>query len=598
MKTNTLQRLAVVASLACLVGPALQAQIPQLINYQGRVVSGSANFNGTGQFKFAIVGTVLFPEPHTATLWSNDGTGSNGSEPTSAVSLTVTNGLYSVLLGDTSLTNMTNIPATVFNNSNLLLRVWFNDGTHGSQQLSPDQRIAAVGYAMMAAGVPDGSITGTKIASSTITSANIVNGAIGGAQIASGAVGAAQMAAGAAASNLNASGQSGVASGGIVLSATNNNTALTSAGYVKIGTTTLGDSWQQDTNNSAPSGRHGQSAVWTGSEMIIWGGDNGVVNVNSGARYNPVTDTWMPTSTSGAPSPRDTHTALWTGSEMIVWGGFNSSTQSYLNDGGRYNPASDTWTVIPTAGAPSARESHSAVWTGTEMIVWGGFNGSTALNDGARFNPSANGGSGSWTSLSGASGTPPSARTNQSAVWTGSEMIIWGGSSSNTGGRYNPGTNSWTATSPTGAPSPRDTHTAVWTGNEMIVWGGSYYNGTTIVYLNDGGRYNPASNNWVGTQTAASPPGRAWHTAIWTGTEMIVWGGYNGSNDLNDGSRYNPSSNTWIATATPSNFTPSPRSSHSAVWTGSLMVIWGGDNYQNDTWSYAVNKTMFLYQKP
>jgi hypothetical protein len=79
---------------------------------------------------------------------------------------------------------------------------------------------------------------------------------------------------------------------------------------------------------------------------------------------------------------------------------------------------------------------------------------------------------------------------------------------------------------------------------------------------------------------------------------MIVWGGYNGSNDLNDGSRYNPSSNTWIATATPSNFTPSPRSSHSAVWTGSLMVIWGGDNYQNDTWSYAVNKTMFLYQKP
>ncbi len=53
-----------------------------------------------------------------------------------------------------------------------------------------------------------------------------------------------------------------------------------------------------------------------------------------------------------------------------------------------------------------------------------------------------------------------------------------------TGGRYNPGTNSWTATSLTNAPTPRDSHTAVWTGNEMIVWGAHY---------DDGGRYNPGT---------------------------------------------------------------------------------------------------------
>ena len=55
-------------------------------------------------------------------------------------------------------------------------------------------------------------------------------------------------------------------------------------------------------------------------------------------------------------------------------------------------------------------------------------------------------------------------------------MIVWGGYAvrpiSNTGGRYNPGTDSWTATSTTNAPTARDIHTAVWTGSEMIVWGG------------------------------------------------------------------------------------------------------------------------------
>ena len=64
-----------------------------------------------------------------------------------------------MLLGDTSLANMTAIPNAVFNNTDVRLRVWFNDGTNGSQLLTPDQRIAAVGYAMMAGNVPDGAIT-------------------------------------------------------------------------------------------------------------------------------------------------------------------------------------------------------------------------------------------------------------------------------------------------------------------------------------------------------------------------------------------------------------------------------------------------------
>src|SRR5438445_8587238 len=87
----------------------------------------------------------------------------------------------------------------------------------------------------------------------------------------------------------------------------------------------------------------------------------------------------------------------------------------------------------------------------------------------------------------------------------------------NTGGRYNPGTNSWTATTTINAPTARYDHTGVWIGNEMIVWGG---------FDNTGGRYNPGTDSWTATSTTNAPTGRSVHTAVWTESEMIVWGGY------------------------------------------------------------------------
>ena len=137
------------AVIALLVTGSARAQVPQLINYQGRVAVGATNFNGSGQFAFALVNTN-----GSTTYWSNDGTSTAGSQPTSSVTLTVTQGLYSLLLGDTTITHMTAIPNSVFANSDVRLRVWFSDGTHGFQLLTPDQRIAAVGYAMMAGSVP------------------------------------------------------------------------------------------------------------------------------------------------------------------------------------------------------------------------------------------------------------------------------------------------------------------------------------------------------------------------------------------------------------------------------------------------------------
>ena len=97
------------------------------------------------------------------------------------------------------------------------------------------------------------------------------------------------------------------------------------------------------------------------------------------------------------------------------------------------------------------------------------------------------------------------------------------------GGRYNPNTNSWTATSTVNAPSGRVAPKAVWTGTEMIVWGGVSFVGPGYVYFNTGGRYNPDTNTWTATSTVNAPEGRSSHTAVWNGGEMIVWGGQAGS---------------------------------------------------------------------
>jgi hypothetical protein len=90
-------------------------------------------------------------------------------------------------------------------------------------------------------------------------------------------------------------------------------------------------------------------------------------------------------------------------------------------------------------------------------------------------------------------------------VLTGNEMIVWGGWNGvnvfNTGGKYNPGIDSWTATSTANAPTARYVHTAVSTSDEMIVWGG--YNGS---YFNTGGRYCAQSGSPTPTPTATPTP--------------------------------------------------------------------------------------------
>ncbi len=360
-----------------------------------------------------------------------------------------------------------------------------------------------------------------------------------------------------------------------------------------------------------PEARRYHTAVWTGTEMIVWGGVNYIYYGRpyrfyvTGGRYVPSLDAWVPTSTgANVPSSREVHAAVWTGTEMIVWGGAayrGNYSWSYLDTGGRYSPLLDTWSPTSTgANAPTARAGHSLVWTGSEMIVWGGVGPDASgypsyLVTGARYDP----GTDTWLPTSTGTGNP-TPRSYQTAVWTGAEMIVWGGQGPgptgyyvelDSGGRYDPSADRWIDMPvAAGTPSARLRHTAVWTGREMIVWGGEQTVGGSNVYLNSGGRYDPATNRWTPVSTAAGvPEPRAAHTSVWTGSEMIVWGGVSpapfGFWKLSDtGGRYRPASDQWLPTSTGASL-PQPRWGHTAVWTGTEMIVWGGtgvDQNSND----------------
>src|SRR5437588_10207487 len=122
-------------------------QVPQLIRFQGRVTENGKSLDGVGEFKFSMINGS-----GDLTFWSNDDSGSAGREPSNAVPILVNDGLFSVTLGDTLLTNMLPVPVSVFTNPAVYLRVWFRPAKPAQkktfQVLEPDLRFTAVGYAM------------------------------------------------------------------------------------------------------------------------------------------------------------------------------------------------------------------------------------------------------------------------------------------------------------------------------------------------------------------------------------------------------------------------------------------------------------------
>jgi hypothetical protein len=318
----------------------------------------------------------------------------------------------------------------------------------------------------------------------------------------------------------------------------------------------------------APRSEYG--AVWTGKEMIVWGGYSGNTQYGDGAAYDPATRTWTKIA-AGPLVGEDLPVTVWTGKDMLIFGGSGASGAS--PDGAAYDPATNTWrklAPIPASLGNLTASGSYAVWTGKVMVAWGFFGKGGGAHGGgslaaATYDPAAN----SWTAGTAA---PAQAPLFGDAFWTGKEMIVWGQSPDSAGHlagyAYDPASRTWSTlpASPLG-PAGRQSMLAVWTGKYLVVGGGD----STTGLQKDAAAYDPVTNSWrrlphapVGFEGNGTAPD------IWTGAAVItiedaVPGGRPLSLDL--------TTRRWSLGSK----APVPRRQEAdEFWTGSEVLVWGG----------------------
>lgn len=235
-----------------------------------------------------------------------------------------------------------------------------------------------------------------------------------------------------------------------------------------------------------PEVRSGAATAWTGTELITWGGYlysgfSDEVSDDDGFAFDAATRTWRilppwPLSSRSFPA------SAWTGSELLVWGGWDLG-QNFFDDGAAYDPATDTWRALPPA--PIDGRMPFSVWTGRELVVWGSRWRDARRVDGAAYDPATN----AWRPIAAA----PIELTDATAVWTGEEMIVFGAalhggnfaeSETAIGEAYDPDADTWRRIVDSEL-SPQAS-TAAWNGREMIAWD----------YLNGSAAFDPGSDSW------------------------------------------------------------------------------------------------------
>jgi hypothetical protein len=335
-------------------------------------------------------------------------------------------------------------------------------------------------------------------------------------------------------------------------------------------------------------GRAGHTAIWTGKEMVIWGGSSDFDSdpFSDGAAFDPATRTWRMVPAAPIP-PRYDARAFWTGREMLIYGGSSVEENAILDDGGAWDPATNRWRAVP-ASPLGPRDGSVVTWAGDRLIVWGG---STVLpddapedaetelkNDGAAYVPATN----SWVPVPAA---PIVARTGADSVWTGTRFIVTGGYHEGDeddrldGAAFDPLSGAWTRVAD--RPTPGSC------GGGAVCEG--HWTGKVALFPVSGVVYDPAADRW---STMAAVPAREGpapgEPVVWTGQRLISWGisgeEIDDPGDSTDpaageapppvkGAAYDPVANRWQAFAT------GPLSSrviHTAVWTGDEMLVWGG----------------------
>jgi hypothetical protein len=214
------------------------------------------------------------------------------------------------------------------------------------------------------------------------------------------------------------------------------------------------------------------------------------------------------------PEQSGTEAVVWTGSRVIAWGGCGPYVPDECDPtdtGYAFDPGTEEWSAIPRA--PISSGAPQGVWTGREAI----FLDERTL-DGAAFDPAAR----SWRTLP----PPPVApRDNAVYVWTGSEVIVWGGGDredpmSLEGAAYDPAANSWRRIAT--APIALNQVSGTWTGQKMLVFGGALNNKNwASTDTSVGAAYDPALDRWREIPPSELSPQAI--SAVWTGRSMLAW---------------------------------------------------------------------------
>jgi hypothetical protein len=290
------------------------------------------------------------------------------------------------------------------------------------------------------------------------------------------------------------------------------------------------------------------ASAWTGKQLIVYG-RRGASEV--AASYDPAANVWTKLATPDGRAPAWMYRPTWTGKELLLWSPFGSEA---------FNPATKSWRQLK-ASVPGG----IIVWTGREAIGWGGGCCGDAWSGGAAYNPRTD----AFRRLPHG---PLAPSQSPIGAWDGHELLLFVSGLTPDGkpysarlaraAAYNPRTNRWRRI----APLPVQGGTATWDGHELLVVGSGLRAQFAFAY-------KPATNRW--RRLASSPTPRRGATAVWIGSRLLVWGGYNlrGTAPIRDGVAYEPSTNRW--TALPGS-PLRPRDGAAVAWTGRSLIVWGG----------------------
>lgn len=315
-------------------------------------------------------------------------------------------------------------------------------------------------------------------------------------------------------------------------------------------------------------GRLGPSGVWTGTEMIVWGGyarSEDVGQASDGAIYDPAARAWR-TIASAPAGVQGGAAVAWTGDEMLVWA---SSSPDGPVGAASYDPSTDSWRRLP-AGPLGKRESFSSVWTGKELIVVGGNLGDTLAEPlAAALDPE----SGTWRllpALNRITGLMPS----PGVVWDGHEVFVMGtvcatylSSCSPRLLAYDPATDALRTLAFAKALNVPQLRLVGVNGTDLVFSTEAQAKAVVV-------RYDPAADSWRKGPLARFPvPIGAYTQRAWLGDRLVLADGSSGLQI------YSLGTDRW-ETISPG---PSPlnsREGSAIVWTGTELIAWSGTVYE------------------